>query len=306
MLADTRQRITMGKAPAQRCGQGGGISLRHQQAVVLVDKASVFVYSANNGRLAQRQALRGFAGDYAPRLRSAAERPTEAQVGSRNIDSDQFIQRYPEAVGIARHTICGAEVLQPLRLLDIAAYEVEVDWQVAQLRGGGNDNVDAMQGQHRAVEQYVEGCLGGFNFFRSFGRRACLHGTYRDDQDFFHRQAELGFVERRMLRGVREYQIGALQAVAALAGHKVTHVKAHGALSNVACEDDMTARAIASAIKAVDRNLKFVVLANSRGSRVTKIVPAWLDYELGREKTDWFRMDEIAVAGSQTTVVSGN
>jgi UPF0271 protein len=44
----------------------------------------------------------------------------------------------------------------------------------------------------------------------------------------------------------------------------VTHVKAHGAISNVACEDDMTARAIASAIRAVDRNLIFVVLANSR------------------------------------------
>ncbi len=43
-----------------------------------------------------------------------------------------------------------------------------------------------------------------------------------------------------------------------------THVKAHGALSNVACEDDMTARAIAAAIKAVDRNLVFVVLANSK------------------------------------------
>jgi UPF0271 protein len=56
----------------------------------------------------------------------------------------------------------------------------------------------------------------------------------------------------------------ALQAVAALAGHKVTHVKAHGALSNVACEDDMTARAIASAIKAVDPTLIFVVLANSK------------------------------------------
>src|SRR5580704_2684630 len=48
------------------------------------------------------------------------------------------------------------------------------------------------------------------------------------------------------------------------AGHKVTHVKAHGALSNVACEDDLTARAIANAIKAVDPNLIFVVLANSR------------------------------------------
>ena len=44
----------------------------------------------------------------------------------------------------------------------------------------------------------------------------------------------------------------------------MTHVKAHGAISNVACEDDMTARAIANAIKAVDRNLIFVVLANSK------------------------------------------
>ena len=60
------------------------------------------------------------------------------------------------------------------------------------------------------------------------------------------------------------YQIGALQAIATAAGHKVTHVKAHGALSNVACEDDTTAKAIASAIKAVDPNLVFVVLANSK------------------------------------------
>jgi UPF0271 protein len=41
-------------------------------------------------------------------------------------------------------------------------------------------------------------------------------------------------------------------------------VKAHGALSNVACEDDMTAQAIANAVKAVDPNLVFVVLANSK------------------------------------------
>jgi UPF0271 protein len=41
-------------------------------------------------------------------------------------------------------------------------------------------------------------------------------------------------------------------------------VKAHGAISNVACEDDMTARAIAAGIKGVDRNLTFVVLANTK------------------------------------------
>jgi 5-oxoprolinase (ATP-hydrolysing) subunit A len=60
------------------------------------------------------------------------------------------------------------------------------------------------------------------------------------------------------------YQIGALQAIATAAGHKVTHVKAHGAISNVACEDDMTAQAIANGIKSVDPSLIFVVLANSR------------------------------------------
>jgi UPF0271 protein len=88
------------------------------------------------------------------------------------------------------------------------------------------------------------------------------HPGYRDLHGFGRRPvAGLSAAE---IENLVAYQIGALQAVATLAGHKVTHVKAHGALSNVACEDDMTARAIASAIKAVDRNLKFVVLANTR------------------------------------------
>ncbi len=88
------------------------------------------------------------------------------------------------------------------------------------------------------------------------------HPGYRDLHGFGRRPvAGLTAAE---IENLVAYQIGALQAVAALAGHKVTHVKAHGALSNVACEDDMTARAIASGIKAVDRNLQFVVLANSR------------------------------------------
>lgn len=55
-----------------------------------------------------------------------------------------------------------------------------------------------------------------------------------------------------------------------------------------------------------DSKSGIVILSNTRGSRVTKIVPAWLDYELGLEKTDWFRMDELAVAGAQPAIVSGN
>jgi UPF0271 protein len=76
------------------------------------------------------------------------------------------------------------------------------------------------------------------------------------------------------------YQIGALQAVAALAGHKVTHVKAHGALSNVGCMDDMTARAIAAAIKAVDPRLYFVVLPNTALVRAGEAAGLNLIYEV--------------------------
>jgi beta-lactamase class C len=55
-----------------------------------------------------------------------------------------------------------------------------------------------------------------------------------------------------------------------------------------------------------DRKSGIAVLSNTRASRVTKIVPAWLDYELGLAKTDWFKMDELAIAGAQPTIVSGN
>ncbi len=88
------------------------------------------------------------------------------------------------------------------------------------------------------------------------------HPGYRDLHGFGRRP--FPGMKASEIENLVAYQIGALQAIATMAGHKVTHVKAHGALSNVACEDDMTARAIASAIRAVDRDLIFVVLANSR------------------------------------------
>ena len=97
---------------------------------------------------------------------------------------------------------------------------------------------------------------------KSRGVSIGAHPGYRDLHGFGRRPvAGLSSAE---IENLVAYQIGALQAIATLAGHKVTHVKAHGALSNVACDDDMTARAIASAIKAVDRDLIFVVLANSK------------------------------------------
>jgi UPF0271 protein len=88
------------------------------------------------------------------------------------------------------------------------------------------------------------------------------HPGYRDLHGFGRRP--MPGLSSSEIENLIAYQIGALQAIATAAGHKVTHVKAHGAISNVACEDDMTAQAIANAIKAVDPNLVFVVLANSK------------------------------------------
>jgi 5-oxoprolinase (ATP-hydrolysing) subunit A len=88
------------------------------------------------------------------------------------------------------------------------------------------------------------------------------HPGYRDLHGFGRRP--MPGLSSAEIENLIAYQIGALQAIATAAGHKVTHVKAHGAISNVACEDDMTAQAIANAIKAVDPNLVFVVLANSK------------------------------------------
>ncbi len=66
------------------------------------------------------------------------------------------------------------------------------------------------------------------------------------------------------------YQIGALQAVAKSRGVKLQHVKAHGALNNMASTDYELALAIGRAIKAVDDQLIYVALAGSAMYRAAK------------------------------------
>lgn len=59
------------------------------------------------------------------------------------------------------------------------------------------------------------------------------------------------------------YQIGALQGIANYAGKAVTHVKPHGALNNMAAEDENLAMAIGRAIRTVDDSLIYVALSGS-------------------------------------------
>jgi UPF0271 protein len=82
-----------------------------------------------------------------------------------------------------------------------------------------------------------------------------------------------GFGRRRIemrpgdLEYMVAYQIGALQAIAAYSDIKVTHVKAHGALSNMASENRDYALAIGRAIRTVDRDMIYVVIPGTELER---------------------------------------
>jgi len=82
------------------------------------------------------------------------------------------------------------------------------------------------------------------------------HPGFYDLHGFGRRQMHLPLVEVERLIA---YQIGAALGVAAAEGVKVSHVKPHGAINNMACADKELAAAIMRGIKAVDKSL--IVLA---------------------------------------------
>jgi len=88
------------------------------------------------------------------------------------------------------------------------------------------------------------GAHPGFPDLVGFGRRE-LKATPQEVEDFV------------------VYQVAALAGVAAAQGVRLQHVKAHGALYNMACRDRALADAIARAVAALDRSLILFGLPNS-------------------------------------------
>ncbi len=78
------------------------------------------------------------------------------------------------------------------------------------------------------------------------------HPAFPDLQGFGRRVMQLSPKE---LEATLLYQVGALQAMAAAEGGRVTHVKPHGALSNMACADEAMAATVVRAVKALDPQL---------------------------------------------------
>ena len=133
---------------------------------------------------------------------------------------------------------------------DVAMMDVITSANVACGFHGGDPNV-MVETARLAREKGVSlGAHPGFNDLWGFGRRVIRGDTMEE-------------VERMIA-----YQIGAMQACAALANHKVTYVKAHGALGNLVNEERPFAEALGRAIKGVDASLGYMAMPGRHSERV--------------------------------------
>jgi 5-oxoprolinase (ATP-hydrolysing) subunit A len=95
------------------------------------------------------------------------------------------------------------------------------------------------------------------------------HPSFPDLQGFGRRRMDIPAAE---LEAMLIYQIGALDACARAQGSAVTHVKPHGALSNVACADRKIADVIAKAVHRLDPSMILLAPAASQMALAGKAI----------------------------------
>ncbi len=86
------------------------------------------------------------------------------------------------------------------------------------------------------------------------------HPGFADLQGFGRRKMELPSEE---LTALVQFQLSSIEGMARTAGGKLTHVKPHGALNNMACDDRTMADVITSAVHQYDASLIFLAPALS-------------------------------------------
>lgn len=86
------------------------------------------------------------------------------------------------------------------------------------------------------------------------------HPSFPDLQGFGRREMKLSATE---IFDIVLYQVSAVKGICEAFDTKLRHIKPHGALYNQAAKDRETARSIAEAVKAIDKNLIFYGLSGS-------------------------------------------
>ena len=103
------------------------------------------------------------------------------------------------------------------------------------------------------------------------------HPGLPDLQGFGRRRMQIAPAEARHLVA---YQLGAAQAMARLAGGQVRHLKLHGALANMAAEDEALARACYEGALAVDREIILMVISGTAQARAATALGARVAHEI--------------------------
>ena len=87
-----------------------------------------------------------------------------------------------------------------------------------------------------------------------------VHPGFSDIEGFGRRRLNLS---EKNIENLIAYQTGALIGIASTLNSKVTHMKPHGALNNMACEDLNLSKAIVRGFKAIDKKLILLAPTNS-------------------------------------------
>ena len=93
------------------------------------------------------------------------------------------------------------------------------------------------------------------------------HPSFNDPENFGRERMNLSSTEIKKLIN-DQYEI--LQNIASKYGEDVTHIKPHGALNNMACEDIDLATTLAKTIKEINRDLIYLVPTGSKMEEAAK------------------------------------
>ena len=93
------------------------------------------------------------------------------------------------------------------------------------------------------------------------------HPSFNDPENFGRKRMNLSSSEIRKLI-IDQYEI--LQNIASIYGENVTHIKPHGALNNMACEDIDLATTLAQAINEISKDLIYLVPTGSKMEEAAK------------------------------------
>jgi UPF0271 protein len=113
-------------------------------------------------------------------------------------------------------------------------------------------------GYHAGDEETMREVIG---ISRKNGVSIGAHPSFNDPDNFGRKRMNLNSHEINKLI-VDQYEI--LQKIASEHGEKVTHIKPHGALNNMACEDIDLATILAKTIYDIDKDLIYLVPTGSK------------------------------------------